>query len=201
MSSGTHHDHGAADAGRHEGHGTDHAGHDMSGMAVGATLHCLTGCSIGEILGMIIGTAAGWSNLPTTVLSIALAFLCGYGLSALPLVRGGIGAAAALKLVLVADTLSIITMEVVDNLVVLLIPGALNAGLMNPLFWLSMALSLTVAFFAAWPVNRALLRRGQGHAITHHALGSHTMDNRPLVFGISAFLLGGFVASVGTWLG
>lgn len=185
------------------GHADGHVGmsHDMSGMAVGATLHCLTGCAIGEILGLVVGTAAGWSNLPTTILAIALAFVFGYSLSAMPLVRAGIALTAALGLVLVADTLSIATMEIVDNLVVLVIPGAMNAGLLNPLFWVSMAISLTVAFFAAWPVNRALLRRGKGHAVTHHALGEDaTMDNRPLVIGISAFLLGGFVASVGTLL-
>lgn len=175
--------------------------HDMSGMAVGATLHCLTGCSIGEIVGLLVGTAAGWANLPTTVLSIALAFVFGYSLSALPLVRGGIALSAALGLVLAADTLSIVTMEIVDNLVMLVIPGAMNAGLLNPIFWLSMAVALTIAFFVAWPVNRALLRRGKGHAVTHHALGEGaTMDNRPLVIGISAFLLGGFIASLGSLL-
>ncbi|MBM6623395.1 DUF4396 domain-containing protein [Micrococcaceae bacterium RIT802] len=174
----------------------------MSGMAVGATLHCLTGCSIGEIIGLLVGTAAGWANLPTTVLSIVLAFIFGYSLSALPLVRGGIALSAALGLVLAADTLSIVTMEIVDNLVMLVIPGAMNAGLLNPIFWVSMAIALTVAFFVAWPVNRALLRRGKGHAVTHHALGEGaTMDNRPLVIGISAFLLGGFIASIGTLLG
>ncbi|MCD1287150.1 hypothetical protein CV023_15130 [Brevibacterium sp. CCUG 69071] len=170
-------------------------------MAVGATLHCLTGCAIGEIIGLLVGTAAGWSNLPTTILSIGLAFVFGYSLSALPLVRGGIALWAALSLVLAADTLSIATMEIVDNLVMLVIPGAMNAGLLNPIFWVSMAISLTVAFFAAWPVNRALLRGGKGHAITHHALGDDAgMDNRPLVIGISAFLLGGFVASLGSLL-
>lgn len=189
-------------------HGHTHPGNNpghpqnMSGMAVGATLHCLTGCSIGEILGLLVGTAAGWANLPTTVLSIVLAFIFGYSLSALPLVRGGIALSAALGLVLAADTLSIVTMEIVDNLVMLVIPGAMNAGLLNPLFWVSMAIALTVAFFVAWPVNRALLRRGKGHAVTHHALGeSATMDNRPLVIGISAFLLGGFIASAGSLLG
>lgn len=192
-------DHDPADS--HDAPTSDHA-HDMSGMAVGATLHCLTGCSIGEVVGLIVGTAAGWSNLPTTVLSIALAFVFGYSLSALPLVRAGIALAAALGLVLAADTLSIVTMEIVDNLVMLVIPGAMNAGLLNPIFWVSMALSQTIAFFAAWPVNRALLRRGKGHAITHHAMGEGAaMDNRPLVIGISAFLLGGFIASIGTLLG
>ncbi|WP_417233715.1 DUF4396 domain-containing protein [Arthrobacter sp.] len=191
-------------AGAHGHHGDDATGHphDMSSMAVGATLHCLTGCSIGEIIGLLVGTAAGWPNLPTTVLSIALAFVFGYSLSALPLVRGGIALSAALGLVLAADTLSIVTMEIVDNLVMLVIPGAMDAGLLNPIFWVSMAIALTVAFFVAWPVNRALLRRGKGHAVTHHALGEGaTMDNRPLVIGISAFLLGGFIASIGSLLG
>lgn len=196
------HMHGGHDDVHHgdNGHASGHA-HDMSGMAVGATLHCLTGCAIGEIIGLLVGTAAGWSNLPTTILSIGLAFVFGYSLSALPLVRGGIALSAALSLVLAADTLSIATMEIVDNLVMLVIPGAMNAGLLNPIFWVSMAISLTVAFFAAWPVNRALLRRGKGHAITHHALGDDAgMDNRPLVIGIGAFLLGGFVASLGSLL-
>lgn len=184
----------------HEEHGAGHE-HDMSGMAVGATLHCLTGCSIGEIIGLLVGTAAGWSNLPTTALSIALAFVFGYALSALPLVRAGIALSAALGLVLAADTLSIVTMEIVDNMVMLVIPGAMNAGLLNPIFWVSMAIALAMAFFVAWPVNRALLRRGKGHAVTHHALGEDAaMDNRPLVIGISTFLLGGFVASLGTLL-
>lgn len=185
------------------GHDKQSAGHphDMSGMAVGATLHCLTGCSIGEIIGLLVGTAAGWTNLLTTAVSIGLAFVFGYSLSALPLVRGGIALSAALSLVLAADTLSIVTMEIVDNLVMLVIPGAMDAGLLNPIFWVSMALALTIAFFVALPVNRALLRRGKGHAVTHHALGEGTtMDNRPLVIGISAFLSGGFIASIGTLL-
>lgn len=194
----THHEHAPGTADPHHGS----RAHDMSGMAVGATLHCLTGCSIGEIIGMLVGTAAGWTNLPTTVLSILLAFVFGYSLSALPLVRGGIALGDALRLVLVADTLSIAVMEIVDNLVMLVIPGAMGATLLDPLFWLSMAISLTIAFFAAWPVNRALLRRGKGHAVTHHALGEDAaMDNRPLLIGISAFLLGGFIASIGSLLG
>lgn len=200
MSSHTHGGHDDAHS-SHADHTSPHS-HDMSGMAVGATLHCLTGCAIGEIIGLLVGTAAGWSNLPTTILSIGLAFIFGYSLSALPLVRRGVALSAALSLVLAADTLSIATMEVVDNLVMLVIPGAMNAGLLNPIFWLSMAISLTVAFFVAWPVNRALLRRGKGHAITHHALGDDAgMDNRPLVIGIAAFLFGGFIASLGSLLG
>ncbi|WP_226344299.1 DUF4396 domain-containing protein [Agilicoccus flavus] len=179
----------------------EHDHHDMSGMAVGATLHCLTGCAIGEIVGLMVGTALGWATLPTTALAIGLAFVFGYSLSALPLVRGGIALGSALSLVLAADTLSIATMEVVDNAVMLLVPGAMDAGLTNPLFWVSMAIALLVAFFAALPVNRYLLRRGKGHAITHGALGHGApMDNRPLAFGIAGFLLGGFAAAVGSLL-
>lgn len=201
-----HQRHGPEHSGGEGGHGAHHedAGmsHDMSGMAVGATLHCLTGCSIGEIAGMLIGTAAGWSNLPTAVVSIALSFVFGYSLSAMPLLKAGIAVSTAFGLVLAADTLSILTMEVVDNLVMLVIPGAMNAGLTNPVFWVSMALSLTIAFFAAWPVNKVLLKRGKGHAVTHDALGEDaSMDNRPMVAGISAFLLGGFVTAVGSLLG
>lgn len=174
-------------------------------MAVAATLHCLTGCSIGEILGMSIGTAAGLHTLGTTVLAFALSFVCGYALSALPLVRAGIGLGRALRLVLVADTLSILTMEIVDNLVMLLVPGAMNAGLANPIYWLSMPLSLVVAFFAALPVNRRLLARGGGHAVTHEALmdagDDGAMDNRPLIAAIIAFCAGGLVVSTAAVLG
>ncbi|XVX22202.1 DUF4396 domain-containing protein [Actinomycetota bacterium] len=168
-------------------------------MAVSATLHCLTGCAIGEILGLMAGTALGWSNLPTTVLAVALAFVFGYTLSALPLLRAGIAAGTAFGLVLAADTVSIATMELVDNAVMLVVPGAMDAGLTHWLFWVSMALALGIAFLAALPVNRALLRRGKGHAVTHGALGhDHAMDNRPLAFGISGFLLGGLAAALGS---
>ena len=179
---------------------SNHAGHDMSNMAASATLHCLTGCSIGEILGLILATVFGWGNVTSTAVAIALAFVFGYALSSLPLLRSGISVGQALRLVLAADTVSILTMEVVDNLVMWLVPGAMDAGLLDALFWGSMALSLVIAFFAAYPVNKALLRRGKGHAITHHASGGGPMDNRPLAYGISAFMLGGFVASLGTLL-
>lgn len=187
----------------HAGHDMhDHAtsGHDMSNMAASATLHCLTGCSIGEILGLILATVFGWGNVTSTAVAIALAFVFGYALSSLPLLRSGISVGQALRLVLAADTVSILTMEVVDNLVMWLVPGAMDAGLLDALFWGSMALSLVIAYFAAYPVNKALLRRGKGHAITHHASGGGPMDNRPLAYGISAFMLGGFVASLGTLL-
>ncbi|HEX6416601.1 MAG TPA: DUF4396 domain-containing protein [Candidatus Saccharimonadales bacterium] len=146
-----------------------------SSMAISATLHCLVGCALGEITGLIAGTALGLPNYWTVVLAIGLAFIFGYSLSALPLVKNGMKLAAALPLVLAADTLSIATMEVVDNLVMLGIPGAMDAGLVNPIFWLSMPVALTVAFFVALPVNNYLLSRGKGHALTHdhHNHGGH----------------------------
>jgi hypothetical protein len=155
----------------------EHHNHHQEGnirpMAISATLHCLTGCSIGEVGGMIIGTALSLSNSVTILLSIILAFIFGFGLSTLPLLKAGIGLGAALSLVAAADTLSVTTMEIVDNLVVLVIPGAMDAGLLDILFWASMAISLIVAFFAALPVNIHLLKRGRGHAITMKALGKH----------------------------
>lgn len=148
---------------------------NISAMAVSATLHCLVGCALGEITGLIIGTALGLSNYATVVLAIGLAFLFGYALSALPLVRAGMKLSTVLPLVLAADTLSIATMEVVDNLVMLNIPGAMDAGLVNPIFWLAMPIALTAAFFVALPVNKYLLQRGKGHAIMHdhHAHHNH----------------------------
>jgi hypothetical protein len=147
----------------------------LNAMAASATLHCLTGCAIGEILGLMIGTAVGLSAGLTVVLAVALAFLFGYALSTLPLLRSGLAFLAALRLVFAADTLSIATMEVVDNLVMLLIPGAMDSGLVNPLFWVSMTVALLAAFAAAYPVNRYLLRKGKGHALTHahHGHGDH----------------------------
>ena len=139
----------------------------LNQMAAGATLHCITGCAIGEIVGLIVGTIAGLDNFQTIILATGLAFLFGYSLSTLPLVKGGMTLKASLSIVLLADTLSIATMEVVDNLVMAVIPGAMNAGLVNPIFWMSMMISLTVAFFAAFPVNRFLLSRGKGHALIH----------------------------------
>jgi uncharacterized protein DUF4396 len=145
----------------------------LNRMAIAATLHCLTGCAIGEVLGMVIGTATGLDNFQTILLAIALAFLFGYTLSILPLIKGGVPLKKALTLVLLADTLSIATMEVVDNLVVIFIPGAMDAGLNTVLFWTSLALSLVVAFFAAVPVNRYLLTKNKGHALTHQHRSHH----------------------------
>jgi len=136
-------------------------------MAASATLHCLTGCAIGEITGLMIGTAAGLSTAVTIVLAVALAYLFGYALSTVPLIQAGLGFFAALSVVFAADTLSIAVMETVDNLVMALIPGAMDAGLVNPIFWLGMMIALTAAFIAAFPVNRYLIDKGKGHALTH----------------------------------
>ncbi len=139
-------------------------------MAASATLHCLTGCAIGEILGLMIGTAAGFSNAATIALAVGLAFLFGYLLSTLPLIQAGLGFFAALSVVFAADTLSIATMEVTDNLVMALIPGAMEGGLVEPIFWIGMIIALTAAFLVAFPVNRYLIDKGKGHALTmqHH---------------------------------
>jgi hypothetical protein len=142
-------------------------------MAISATLHCLTGCAIGEVLGLVIGTALGLSNLVTIIIATGLAFLFGYTLSTLPLLKVGMALGAALAVVLVADTLSIATMEVVDNIVMAIIPGAMNASLVNPIFWVAMPISLTVAFFVALPVNKYLLKRNKGHAVTMQHLAAH----------------------------
>src|SRR5688500_10384026 len=139
----------AAHGGHDMGHDA-HGGHDMGGvnnMALSATLHCLTGCAIGEIAGLMIGTAIGLSTGWTIALAIGLAFLFGYTLSTLPLLKAGLAVGAALSVVLAADTLSIATMEVVDNAVMAVIPGAMNAGLVNPVFWVAMMIALTVAGF------------------------------------------------------
>lgn len=136
-------------------------------MAISATLHCLLGCSIGEIVGLILGTWLVLSNGQTIVISTALAFVFGYSLSMRSLIGRGLSFRQAFKLVLAADTLSIITMEIVDNLVMAAVPGAMNAGLANILFWVTMPISLTAAFIVAVPVNQFLLERGQGHALVH----------------------------------
>ena len=152
---------------------TDHAGGhqptsgELTRLAVSATLHCLTGCAIGEVLGMVIGTALGWGNWPTVALAVVLAFFFGYSLTFGPVVRAGLPARQAVKVALAADTVSIAVMEVMDNAVVLTVPGAMEAGLADLLFWGSLALSFVVAFFVTVPVNRWLIGRGRGHAVVH----------------------------------
>ena len=136
-------------------------------LALTATAHCLTGCAIGEVLGVVIGTALDWSNLPTILLAIVLAFFFGYSLTMLPLLRSGMALATAIPLALASDTLSIGVMEIVDNAIILVVPGAMDAGLAEALFWGSLAFALAVAFVAAFPVNRWLIARGRGHAVVH----------------------------------
>jgi len=153
-------------------HGHHHApGHaaapSLNRTAFSATLHCLTGCAIGEVAGMVIGTALGLGNLETIALAVTLAFISGYALTMLPLLRAGMPLAHALKLALLADTASITIMEIVDNLVMLAIPGAMDAPLSSGLFWGSLAFSLAVAGVAAFPVVRWLIVRGKGHAVVH----------------------------------
>ena len=203
MTEASHHHHAAEH---------DHAAMGTRSMALSATLHCLTGCAIGEIVGLMIGTAVGLSAGWTIVLAVGLAFVFGYALSTLPLVRAGLGLGAALSIVLAADTLSIATMEVVDNLVMAVLPGAMDAGLVNVVFWVGMMIALTAAFFAAYPVNRYLLQRGKGHALLHE----HHHDAAPvtgprrfipslptptLVAVLVAFMLGGLVVSIADEVG
>ena len=142
---------------------------DTTRLAFQATIHCLTGCGIGEVVGLAGGTALDLSNATTLVLGIVLAFVFGYGLTLVPLVRAGMPLLRATGITFAAETLSITTMEIVDNVVVLAIPGAMDAGLVDVLFWASLAISLAFAFVAAFPVNRWLIARGLGHAIMHGA--------------------------------
>src|SRR5262249_12802680 len=140
-------------------------------LAFSATLHCLTGCSIGEIAGMVIGTTFALGNWSTVVLSIVLAFLFGYLLTMLPLLRAGVATGTALRLAFASDTASIAIMEIVDNALMLVIPGAMDAGLTQWLFWVSLVLSLLIAGAAAFPVVRWLISRGRGHAVVHRYHG------------------------------
>jgi hypothetical protein len=136
-------------------------------LALSATVHCLTGCGIGEILGLVIASQLGWQDLPSIALAVVLAFIFGYALTLRPLLAAGMAIGAAARLAFAADTLSITVMEVVDNLIILAIPGAMAAGIGNPLFWGSLAIALAVAGVAAYPVNRWLILRGRGHAVLH----------------------------------
>ena len=166
----------------------------LTTVAISATLHCLTGCALGEIAGMAIGTALGFSNLGTIALAIALAFVFGYSLTSLPLLRAGLALSAVIPIALASDTLSIATMEVVDNLIVVLIPGALEAGLGDLLFWGSLSFSLVIAGAFAVPVNRWLIARGKGHAVVHET-GIH--GGPPVrVVAYAAALAGIFGATV-----
>jgi hypothetical protein len=140
-------------------------------LAVRATNHCLTGCGIGEVLGMVLATWWGWGDAASIALAVALAFLFGYSLTLIPLLRAGTALAAAVGIALVADTLSIATMELVDNAILLLWPGAMDAYLDDALFWIALGIALAVAWVPTFFVNRALIRRGKGHARVHGAHG------------------------------
>ena len=155
-------------------HQHDHHHHDMAHVpaslnrtAFMATVHCLTGCTIGEVLGMVIGTMLGWTNWPTVGLAVVLAFAFGYAMTLWPLRRAGMAWSTAVGLAFASDTLSMTTMEIVDNVFMLVIPGAMDAGLTDSLFWGSLAISLVLAGAAAFPVNRWLIARGKGHALVH----------------------------------
>jgi len=145
----------------------------LNRLAFSATAHCLTGCAIGEVLGLVIGTILGWGNVAMIVLAVVLAFFFGYSLTMLPLLRSGLALATVLPLAFASDTLSITIMEIVDNVIVLVIPGAMDAGLGSLLFWGSLVFALAVAFVAAFPVNRWLIARGKGHAVVHEYHGGH----------------------------
>jgi hypothetical protein len=161
MEAGAHAEH------HHHHHELPTSGRALDALAISATLHCLTGCAIGETVGMIIGTAAGFSEWGTVALAVALAFLFGYTLTSLPLLRAGLALSAVVPVAFASDTLSIAVMEVVDNAIMLLIPGAMEAGLTNVLFWGSLSVALAIAGVVAFPVNRWLLARGKGHAAVH----------------------------------
>ena len=153
-------------------HGHTQAAPSLNRTAWSATLHCLTGCAIGEVLGMVIGTALGWGNAATIILAVVLAFFFGYLLTLVPLLKA-LPVGTAVKLALASDTASITVMEIVDNAIMLVIPGAIDAGLDTVLFWASLAFSLAVAAVAAFPVNRWLIARGKGHAVVHAHHGGH----------------------------
>ena len=155
------------DHGQHATQDGRPAGAALTRLAVSATLHCLTGCAIGEVLGMVIGTALGWSDLQTIALAVALAFVFGYSFTIGPVLRSGLTLRAAVPVALAADTVSITVMEVVDNAVMLLVPGAMDAHLDSPVFWGALAFALAVAFVVTVPVNRWLIGRGRGHAVVH----------------------------------
>ena len=142
-------------------------GKSLNALAFSATVHCLTGCAIGEVLGMIIGTALGWSDFATIALAVALAFFFGYLLTSLPLLRSGMALSAVIPIALASDTISITIMEIVDNAIMLLIPGAMEATLSDIGFWAALAAALLIAGVAAFPANRWLLARGKGHAVVH----------------------------------
>jgi len=170
------------------------SGRELDAVAFSATLHCLTGCAIGEITGMVVGTALGFSDWGTVALAVALAFVFGYTLTSLPLLRAGLALSAVIPIALASDTISIAIMEVVDNAIMLSIPGAMEAGLDNELFWGSLSVALVIAGAFAYPANRWLIARGKGHVAVHNT-GIHGGPPTRLVAIIAAvaFLFGSIV--------
>ena len=162
----------------HSTHSDPPSGAGLTRLAISATLHCLTGCAIGEVLGMVIGTALGWSDVQTIVLAVALAFVFGYSFTIGPVMRSGLSLRAAIPVALAADTISITVMEIVDNAILLLVPGAMEAHLDSWLFWGALAFAFAVAFVVTLPVNRWLISRGKGHAVVHayHGRGHEASD-------------------------
>jgi len=177
----------------HDHHMADE-GTALTAVAISATLHCLTGCAIGEVAGMAIGTALGFSNLGTLALAVALAFIFGYSLTSLPLLRAGLSLSAVIPIAFASDTLSIATMELVDNLIIVLVPGAMEAGLGDLLFWGSLSFALVIAGAVAVPVNRWLIARGKGHAVVHET-GIHGGPPTRIV-GYAAAVAGTFGSAV-----
>src|SRR3712207_4622239 len=179
----------------HEGHHGHHelptSGRALDAVALSATLHCLTGCAIGEVTGMVIGTALGFSEWGTVGLAVALAFLFGYSLTSLPLLRAGLALSAVVPIALATDTFSIAVMEIVDNAIMLLVPGAMESGVGDVLFWGALSFALVVAGVVAFPLNRWLITRGRGHAVLHNS-GHHPSFPTRIVATIAAlaFLFG-----------
>jgi hypothetical protein len=186
METSTHH--------HHHHHEMSNEGGILNGVALSATLHCLTGCAIGEVAGMAIGTALGFSDLGTVALAVALAFLFGYGLTSLPLLRAGMALGTVVPIALASDTFSIATMEIVDNLIMLAVPGAMEAGIDSLLFWGALSFALAIAGLVALPVNAYLIARGKGHAVVHET-GVHGGPPIRLVAAIAvvAFVFGAAV--------
>ena len=156
-----------------------HETQDLTRSAVSATLHCLTGCAIGEVLGMVVSTALGWGDVASILVSVLLAFVFGYALTVRPVLRAGLPLRQAARVAIASDTVSITTMEIVDNAFIVLVPGALAAGLSTGLFWWSLAVSLLIAFVVTVPVNRWLIARGKGHAVVHefHHQDDHASEH------------------------
>jgi hypothetical protein len=178
----------------HHHHELPTSGRALDGIALSATLHCLTGCAIGEVLGMVIGTAAGFSDVGTIALAVALAFFFGYLLTSLPLLRAGLALGAVIPIALASDTASIAIMEIVDNAIMVAVPGAMEAGVGDVLFWGALSVALVVAGLFAFPLNRWLIRRGKGHAVVHNSGVHHEFPVRTVAaVAVAAFVFGATV--------